>query len=101
MANKLVNDEREAEHGEKMIEIKIRFWTDSIAEQSGKIRPKHAWSGGVVRIERNDAHGIIPQKPVPFNSLMELPSVIEKVLIAHGITLHISRRMQRYFDNDE
>ena len=33
---------QEAEHGEKMIEVKIRFWTNSIAEQEGKIIPKHA-----------------------------------------------------------
>lgn len=101
MPNKQGIKERTAEYGEKMIEIKIRFWTDGIAEQPGTILPKHAWSGGVVRIERNNAHDIIPKKPLPFNSLMELPSVIEKVLLEQGITLHISRKMQRYFEAAE
>ena len=32
---------REAKYGGKMIEVKIRFWTDGIAE-AGKIIPKHA-----------------------------------------------------------
>ena len=90
-------DQREADYGERMIEIKVRFWTDNIAESKGKIRPKHAWSSGVVRVERNESHGIIPNGPVPFNSLMDLTSVIEKVLLAQGITLHPSLKMQRYF----
>jgi hypothetical protein len=87
---------REAEHGQKMIEIKVRFWTNDIASESGKIVPKHAWTSGVVRIERNKAHRIVPRAPRPFNSLMEVGSVIEKVLIDHGIVLHRSGRMKKY-----
>lgn len=34
--------EREAQHGQKMIEVKLRFWTDEIAESEGNILPKHA-----------------------------------------------------------
>jgi hypothetical protein len=51
----------------------------------------------VVRIERNDSHEIVPQAPVPFNSLSEIPAKIEKVLIDQGITLHRSNRMAKYF----
>jgi hypothetical protein len=80
-----------------MIEVKIRFWTDGIAEGEDMILPRNAWAAGVVRIERNDSHDLIPDDPVPFNSLMEIPGVIERVLIAHGITLHSSRKMNRYF----
>jgi hypothetical protein len=47
-------------------------------------------------MERNKSHGIVPQNPVPFQSLMDLASVIERVLIAHGVVLHPSRRMQKY-----
>ncbi len=101
MAQKIVSEERKAKHGEKMIEIKIRFWTDGIAENSDSVIPKHAWAGGVVRIERNNAHEITPKEPMPFNSLMELPSVIEKVLMAHGITLYASRKMKKYFEVKE
>src|SRR5688572_5474508 len=89
-------EQREAEYGERMIEIKIRFWTDSIAEGKGVIRPKHAWSRGVVRMQRKETHGIKSNKAIPFNSLMELPAVIEKVLIDHGITLHPSPKMRKY-----
>jgi hypothetical protein len=100
MNTKTIIEQREAQHGERMIEIKVRFWTDNLADGKGTgvILPKHAWSGGVVGIERNKSHGIIPQKTVPFNSLMELTAVIEKVLLAQGITLHASRKMRRYFD---
>jgi hypothetical protein len=86
-----------AKHGEKMIEVKIRFWTNDITPEAGKILPKHAWSHGVVRMEPNKSHGIIPGDPRPFNSLMDVASVIEEVLIQHGITLHRSPKMGKYF----
>ena len=87
---------REAKFGEKMIAVEIRFWTDGIAKEQDLIKPKHAWTSGVVRVRRNESHGIIPKYPVPFNSLMELPGVIEKVLIQHGIKLHRFKKMAKY-----
>lgn len=86
----------EAKFGTKMIEVKLRFWTDQISEEEDKILPKRAWAAGVVRIARNDSHGIVPGKPVPFNSLLEIGTAIEKVLLNHGITLHPSTRMDKY-----
>ena len=73
-----MTDERIAKQGEKMIEIRVRFWTDSIAATKGQIRPKHAWSGGVVMMQRNPAHSISPKNPAPFNNMAELPDVIER-----------------------
>jgi hypothetical protein len=87
-----------APHGEKMIEVKVRFWTNNIAGQ-GKIVPKAARTAGVVRIERNDAHGIKPRKPLPFNTLAEIPAAIERTLIDHGIVLQPSRKMRKYISN--
>ena len=89
-------ESREAKHGEKMIEVKVRFWTNGIAEGEGMILPGHAWSAGVVRMERNESHGIVPESPVPFHSLMHLPAVIEDVLISHGVVLHPSSKTQKY-----
>jgi hypothetical protein len=43
---------REAKHGQKMISVNVRFWTDELTEQ-GKILPKHAWVHGVVHLETN------------------------------------------------
>jgi hypothetical protein len=88
-------ESREAKHGEKMIEIKLRFWTDDIAEQ-GKVIPKHAWTAGVVRMEANRSHGISPRHPVPFHSLLDVGAIIEKVLIEHGVVLHPSPKMRKY-----
>jgi hypothetical protein len=79
-----------------MIEIKVRFWTNDIADGLGRVVPKHAWSSGVVRIERNLTHGIAPKSPKPFHSLLDLGAVIERVLVDHGVTLHPSRRMRKY-----
>jgi hypothetical protein len=52
-------------------------------------------------MERNESHGMVPQKFLPFHSLLDLTSVIEKVLIAQGITSHPSRKMQKYFESKE
>jgi hypothetical protein len=85
----------EAQHGQKMVEVKIRFWTNDIAGE-GKILPKHAWASGVVRMEPNKSHDIKPLPPKPFHSLLDLGAVIERALIEHGVVLHPSRRMKKY-----
>lgn len=98
MLNQKAMETKEAEWGKRMIEVKIRFWTNDLAEGQGRILPKHAWASGVVRMAANKSHGIEPQSPVPFNSLMDLSEKIEKVLIQNGVTLHVSKRMTKYFD---
>ena len=73
------------------------FFTNDIAKEGkGYIKPKHGWTQGMVRMERNELHGIISKEPRPFNSLMELPQVIETVLIEHGITLHRISKTAKY-----
>lgn len=86
----------EAKQGEKMIEVKLRLWTNDISPELGKVLPKHAWSSGVVRVERNKAHGIVPGNPRPFHSLLDVGAVIERVLIDHEIVLHRSKKMKKY-----
>ena len=90
----------EATQGEKMIEVKLRFWTNDISSEKGKVVPKHAWASGVVRMERNRSHGVEPSSPQPFHSLLDVGSVIERVLIEHGIVLHPSRKMLKYFTKE-
>lgn len=85
-----------ATQGEKMIEIKLRFWTNDIAPEKGTVLPKNAWAAGVVRIERNNTHGIEPKSPKPFHSLLDVGAVIEKVLIEHNVVLHPGKKMQKY-----
>jgi hypothetical protein len=80
---------------EKMIEVCVRFFTDKIAPH-GKVLPKHAGAVGMVRATANGLHGIKTTKPVPFNSLMEISSAIEQVLINNGIKLHPKSRMAKY-----
>jgi hypothetical protein len=80
-----------------MIEVKLRFWTNDISHDQGKgVIPKHAWTAGVVRIERNKSHDITPLNPRLFNSLLDIGAVVEKVLIEHGIVLHRSKKMKKY-----
>ena len=87
---------REAKYGERMIEVRVRFWTNGIAQGEGEIVPKHAWSSGTVRIQRNESHGIVPKNPRPFDSCVELPLVIAKVLMEHGVILHHYSKMSQY-----
>ena len=90
-----------AKHGDKMIEIRIRLWTDKIADGGqDTILPKHAWDAGVVLLQRNETHGIAPKDPLPFNGMADLPSKIEKVLLAEGISIHLSKRQRRYLVAD-
>src|SRR5437867_1460587 len=87
---------RAAKHGEKMIEVRLRFWTDDIAAKKGEIIPKHAWGSGMINIERNAAHGLTPTKWLAFNSVSEIPAVIEKCLIENGVKVIASRKMKKY-----
>jgi|SRR5271165_4372851 len=87
---------RVAKHGEKMIEVRIRFWTDDIAPEPKTVIPKHALTSGVVDIRRNAAHGIAPGKSKPFNSLLDVGAAIEQTLKESGIVLHVSGGMKKY-----
>lgn len=98
MATKKELSAADAAHGERMIEVRVRFWTNNIAPEKGKVLRKHAWGGGMVRLEGNKTHGIASDDPIPFNSLMELTAVIEKVLIKKGVTIHLSDKMKRYME---
>ena len=86
---------RAVKHGEKMIEVRIRFWTDGIAEQKDTVIPKHAWDSGVVVMDSNKSHGIAPEAPQPFNSILDLQNVLAKVLTEHGVTLHANRKLRK------
>jgi hypothetical protein len=80
----------------RMIELKVRFWTNDISPKKGKVDPKHAWTSGVVRMQTNALHGIASQRPVLFHSLLALGAAIEKTLKQQGIVLHTSRREKSY-----
>jgi len=85
----------EAAHGEKMIELKVRFFTNALAPK-GRVVPKEGWTRGVVRITPNEAHGIASGRAQHFNSLMEIPAVIEQVLIDNEIVLHTDSKTAKY-----
>jgi hypothetical protein len=94
------NASRKAAPNEKMIELRIRLWTNNISETAGEIIPKHAWDSGMIYMQRNASHGIEPKKPKPFHSLMGLTASIEKVLINHGVQLRQSRTTRKYFETE-
>jgi hypothetical protein len=84
-----------AKQGEKTIEVTIRFWTDGITTKKNSIIPKHAWDYGAIYLHQNGTHGIKPASPKPFNSILDLTSVLSQVLVQHGITLHGGRKLRK------
>jgi len=75
----------------------VRFWTNNIAPEKGRIIPKHAYAQGKVNIVRNEAHDLVPsQEGVMFNTLSELLPAIEQLLAQHGVKLHAGN-MERKF----
>ena len=91
---------KEAKYGSKMIEVKVLFWTHDLADRKGRIRPKHALSSGIVRVAPNAAHGIKTGRSRQFRSLADMPSVVETVLIEHGVKLHPSLRARKLMPED-
>ena len=86
----------DAKHGEKMISVNLRFWTGNIANEKGKILPGHAWTSGTMRLEANQSHGIPSGTTEPFNSLMEIPAVLEQLFIQNGMVLHVGGKTGKY-----
>ena len=87
-----------AQHGEKMIEVKLRFWTNDIAEKEGEIIPKHARTAGVVGMEPNKTHGFTSGGMIHFHSLLDIGAAIEKLLINNDIKLLPSSKMEKYIE---
>jgi len=87
----------DATRGERMIELRVRFWTNGIASEPGTIVPRHAWDSGTVELRSNESHGIVSRQALHFYSLAELPSIIEKTLINNGVTLHADKHSQELF----
>jgi hypothetical protein len=85
-----------ATHGEKMLELKVLFFTNGIARRRNAVLPGHGMTRGTVRMDRHIAHALGGGRARPFNSLMELPAAIERVLMDHGVTLHARGKMRRY-----
>ena len=81
----------EARHGEKMIEVRVRFWTNDIANTKGHIVPKNCWPAGMVYVFRNESHGIKSSRTMPFNSLDEVQNAIEQAMEDVEIKVHESR----------
>lgn len=79
--------EIEAPHGQKMIEVTLRFWTNDIAPTEGKIIPKHMHDSGMMKISVNDVHGITDANPTPFK-LRDLQSRLQELFEAHDIIVH-------------
>ncbi len=100
MVSEKGNTGKKPENGERMIEVKISFWTDDIATDAGNIVPRHARSSGLVGMEPNESHGIVPESPKPFHSLMDISSALERVLIENGIVLHPSKKMKKYLPEE-
>jgi hypothetical protein len=73
----------------------VRFWTNDIAGP-GLIKPKHGWDSGMIHVTANPSHRLKSIKEVPFQSLMDLPRAMEKVIIECEPTLLSGPRSAKY-----
>jgi len=89
---------------ERTITVTVKFTTDSIVKGKGNIRPGHAWDVGFVYLNasKNTLHNLTwgNKNPKPFNSMSELPVILEKVLISHGVILHRGDRSRKLYAAD-
>jgi hypothetical protein len=103
--NKMNTAKVVAEEGDRTIKLSIKFRTDKIDpnQELGEIFPKHAWDAGIVNVVANPSHGIKAELPeqMCFNSLAELPAVIERTLTAMGVTLHHDHKSRKLFASDQ
>ncbi|MEM3832500.1 MAG: hypothetical protein QW128_02735 [Thermoprotei archaeon] len=85
--------EVEAKRGERMIELRVAFFTNEIASEKGKVVPRVCWSVGTVHLLANASHGLKSSKSYFFNELSELFPTIEKLLAENGVkVLHYRGR---------
>ena len=77
----------------------VRFWTNEIAGP-GPIKPKHGWDSGMIHITANPSHRLKSIKAVPFQSLMDLPRAMEKVIIECELTLLSGTKVREVSDGE-
>lgn len=66
-------------------------------QPTGGQAKKGCWDAGVVSITRNRSHGFQTEtETLPFNSLLQILSTLEKLFIKHGIQLHLADASMRY-----
>jgi hypothetical protein len=76
----------------KMIQVRVNFLTNDLP-------PKHGWTKGFITIAAGA--GIHPtNNPLIFRSLMDIPSVIEDILMKNEVKLHPSDKMKKYIANE-
>jgi hypothetical protein len=85
-----------AQHGERMVQISVRFWTNNLASKKRHIVPKHVWDCGMVQMDTNGSHGIKSQAPTPFHSLAQLSGIVERVILKHGLNVHHGYGTKKY-----
>ena len=79
-----------APHGEKMITMKLKFWTNNIPLDN----PKMAWCSGVVHLVANRSRGLgrdTGTNPIPFNQLEEVTGDTGKIGIVEAIIQALER----------
>ena len=90
------NTKKKGVHGQKMLELRTRFFSNDIADEKGYVLAGNVWECGVVYLHPNDLHEIGQNKAEIFHSMAELPSAIEKVLIKNKVIIHRSKRTKKY-----
>jgi hypothetical protein len=83
-----------AKYGERQIFFKVGLFTNELAGERGRIRPKHAWDRGTVDVVPNGSHGI-KSATAFFNSWSEIPLALEKAARKAGVKIHPGTRSRK------
>jgi hypothetical protein len=83
--------------GEATIKFTVAFFTDGIAKRAGKVVRRVCWDKGSVYPQANERHQIKSTgNPKVFNSLAEIPTALQKTLIAHRIKVRPGSTSRKY-----
>lgn len=77
-------------HGERTIEVTLRFWTDRIADKEGHVIPGFCWEGCFVSVPSQPSHGIKTTAPMMSNHFGELVSTVQAALDEAGVKVLLS-----------
>jgi hypothetical protein len=74
--------------GERMIEVRLKFFTDELSGRPGYIVPGYCWDHGVVVVSANQAHEVkVGGNPLIFHTLDGIPDAVTRALHRSGVTL--------------
>ncbi len=87
-----------AKRENKMIEVRVKFWTNAREDDATEWKTMKAtgYGAGLVTLPRNDLHDIGPASPVHFHTMGQILPAIEEILARAGVRI-VNSREESFF----